>query len=458
MPSYLSINEFPGDGVTTQHEFSFAGGYIDKAHVKASIYDAAGAQTPITITELMWVGPYILNLGVSAPVGGHTRIYRDTPREEPLADFADRARLREANLDLLARQAIFVGAEAFDAGAYAEVNDLLSQAAASAAAAAASTAAAAAQVVAAAAQAAAAQDEAEAAAASAALAATFNPALYLPRTEANTAGIADGSQTLQAALNDYLPANVAWNGTLTRNARGFQPSPVGSGVLAANERGHDFWKAGPAGASISSTGGITVLSGAYIYTVPQTVIGAAGDFRISWTGTATCTLTTVGGTPVVNGDVIAVPLANLALVFTGGTVQQLRIVRGGAVGAGADVPLPLYTALASQFICAHVILPAGSVAHVWRSVADTVAFSDQVTGRLTGVITLSVLNNTGVEYRTAGGVWTATTPALAANGAAGGLYETYLYITQDSKTNTYVRKTGSIASNPPLTILASSEP
>lgn len=185
MPSYLSINEFPGDGVTTQHEFSFAGGYIDKSHVKASIYDALGAQTSIAITELMWIGPYILDLGVAAPVGGHTRIYRDTPREEPLADFADRARLREANLDLLARQAIFVGAEAFDAGAYAEVNDLLGQAAASAAAALSSASGA---VGAAGAASAHAADADAAAALAAGFAASLNPALYVPLVGATMTG------------------------------------------------------------------------------------------------------------------------------------------------------------------------------------------------------------------------------------------------------------------------------
>lgn len=141
MPSYLSINEFPGDGSTTQHNFSFAGGYIDKAHVKAVVYDAAGGATPITITSPMWVGANTLNLGVSAPVGGYTKIYRETPRDLPLVDFADRARLREANLDLLARQVIFVAAEAFDAGSYASVNDLLSAAAVSASAASAAAAA-----------------------------------------------------------------------------------------------------------------------------------------------------------------------------------------------------------------------------------------------------------------------------------------------------------------------------
>lgn len=134
-PVYLSINEFPGDGVTTQFEFNFAGGYISRDHVKAYVSDALGVITPVTITAGMWVNDYTLNLGVSAPVGGKVRIYRDTPRSEPLVNFEDGARITEANLDLLARQTVLAVAEAFDVGAYATVNDLLGAAGATLAAA-----------------------------------------------------------------------------------------------------------------------------------------------------------------------------------------------------------------------------------------------------------------------------------------------------------------------------------
>jgi hypothetical protein len=143
-PVYLSINEFPGDGVTTQYEFTFAGGYIDKSHVKAYVQDATGVITPVTVTLGMFVTDFTVDLGVSAPVGGLTRVYRETPRDVPLLNFTTGARLTADNLDLLARQTIFVAAEAFDAGAYAFVNDLLSTALTSAATALAAAAAAAA--------------------------------------------------------------------------------------------------------------------------------------------------------------------------------------------------------------------------------------------------------------------------------------------------------------------------
>lgn len=127
-PTYLSIVEIPGDGVTTQHEFNFDGGYISREHVKARITAADGAITEITVVDAMFVNDFTLNLGVAAPVGGVTRIYRETPRALPLVDFSGGARVTAANLDTMTRQAILAVAEAFDAGAYASVNDLLSAA------------------------------------------------------------------------------------------------------------------------------------------------------------------------------------------------------------------------------------------------------------------------------------------------------------------------------------------
>lgn len=152
MPTtYLSIVEFPGDGVTTQHEFNFAGGYISRTHVKAFVEDSTGARTVITVTDGMFVNDTTINLGVAAPVGGYTRIYRETPRDAPLANFADGSRFSEADLDLVARQAVFAAAEAFDAGDYAGVNDLLAQAGVAAASAASSASSASASAAAAAA-------------------------------------------------------------------------------------------------------------------------------------------------------------------------------------------------------------------------------------------------------------------------------------------------------------------
>ncbi len=126
--SYFSIVEFPGDGTTTEWDFSFAGGYIDRTHVKALSRDEFGAPTVIELVDTDFITESRLQIIPAIPVGHTLRIYRDTPKEEPLVDFTGGSNFTESNLDVLAQQTIFVAAEAFDAGAYAVANDLLGQA------------------------------------------------------------------------------------------------------------------------------------------------------------------------------------------------------------------------------------------------------------------------------------------------------------------------------------------
>ena len=116
MTTLYATYRVPGDGVTTQFEFSFSGGYMDKSHVKAYIEDAVTlARTPIEVLPTMFVGDFTLNLGVAAPVGKNMVIYRDTPKSGPLVDFTTGSRLTEANLDKVASQSVFIGAEISDA-------------------------------------------------------------------------------------------------------------------------------------------------------------------------------------------------------------------------------------------------------------------------------------------------------------------------------------------------------
>lgn len=237
MPTtYLSIVEFPGDGVTTQHEFNFAGGYISRTHVKAFVEDSTGARTVITVTDGMFVNDTTIDLGVAAPVGGYTRIYRETPRDAPLANFADGSRFSEADLDLVARQAVFAAAEAFDAGDYAGVNDLLEAAAVSAATAStaatsaggsatsAAIASSAATTAASSASASAISAAASAAAASAA-AATINPADYVSVAGAQTI---TGTKTFTGPLGTEQEGGVE----VDLYARGYGVGPVLHGYYA----------------------------------------------------------------------------------------------------------------------------------------------------------------------------------------------------------------------------------
>lgn len=112
-----SQNHWAGmDGVQTIWNFTFAGGYIFKSHVRAYYLDALGARVNVTVTDDMFIGPYQLQVVPAIPASA-TRfvIYRDTPKDVPLVDFEGGAVMSEANLDRAAKQAIFVAAESLDA-------------------------------------------------------------------------------------------------------------------------------------------------------------------------------------------------------------------------------------------------------------------------------------------------------------------------------------------------------
>lgn len=128
--TYQSIVEFPGDGITVNWDFNFAGGYISRAHVRAWVQAPDGTITDFPITDSNFVTDFRLNVAPAVPVGSVLRIYRETPRDLPLVDFEGGSNFTPANLDLLAKQAIFCAAEAFDTGAYITAVDLLGQASA----------------------------------------------------------------------------------------------------------------------------------------------------------------------------------------------------------------------------------------------------------------------------------------------------------------------------------------
>lgn len=113
--AYFATNKFVGDGTTTQFEVLFAGGYIDKSHIKAYISNVkTGIRTPVAVTSAMFVGPNTLNLGVAAPVGNVMVIYRDTPKGAALVDYVNGSRITEVNLDKSTRQGVYIGAELHD--------------------------------------------------------------------------------------------------------------------------------------------------------------------------------------------------------------------------------------------------------------------------------------------------------------------------------------------------------
>lgn len=108
-----SINTFPGDGSQTNFEISFAGGYISREHVKAYYRIGVGAIIPVAFE---WVGNNTIRVAPAIPSGSRLTVYRDTPKDAPLADFSDGAILTETSLDVNAKQAVFIAAEAQDNG------------------------------------------------------------------------------------------------------------------------------------------------------------------------------------------------------------------------------------------------------------------------------------------------------------------------------------------------------
>lgn len=111
----LSQTSYDTDGTTTIWNFSFAGGYLDRSHVRVQLMDKATlAITQVPISEANFIGDFQLLLTPPFVVGYELTIYRGTPKDLPLVDFADRAALTEGALDLNAKQAIFVAAESSD--------------------------------------------------------------------------------------------------------------------------------------------------------------------------------------------------------------------------------------------------------------------------------------------------------------------------------------------------------
>lgn len=110
------------DGTDTVWNFGFTGGYISKEHVRASIRDiVTGAVEYIPINySTAFIGPYQLSITPPVPAGKELTIYRDTPKDVPIVDFSDGARISEVSLDTNSKQAVFIASEAIDSlNAYA---------------------------------------------------------------------------------------------------------------------------------------------------------------------------------------------------------------------------------------------------------------------------------------------------------------------------------------------------
>lgn len=108
MAELNSIMPLVGDGAQTNWELNFTGGYLDRGHVFVLIGE--------TTYPAEFLGESTITITPPVPAGQKFYIVRRTPRGLPMVDFEAGARMTEENLDIVAKQALFVAAEALDRG------------------------------------------------------------------------------------------------------------------------------------------------------------------------------------------------------------------------------------------------------------------------------------------------------------------------------------------------------
>lgn len=123
---YLSLQRFPGDGVTTDFTVNFAGGtgdnqqgtqpYINIADVKAyELVPSVGTTPSQRIPrDVEILGPLSFRIAPAVPVGRILEISRETEDRHNLVDFKTLQTVSEFDLDLAVRQLLYVTQESSD--------------------------------------------------------------------------------------------------------------------------------------------------------------------------------------------------------------------------------------------------------------------------------------------------------------------------------------------------------
>lgn len=127
----LATNIFNADGVKTDWQFNFSGvqpdvlsgtvPYLYPADVKAmeQWVDEAGVPQSLDRPGTLIQPNEFRITGAPVAIGRQVKIYRSTEIRFPLVDFRDRQTVSELDLDLQARQGLFVAMEVFDAATIA---------------------------------------------------------------------------------------------------------------------------------------------------------------------------------------------------------------------------------------------------------------------------------------------------------------------------------------------------
>lgn len=125
--AYLATNYFPADGVQVAFDFAFAGvnpgvvsgtvPYLYPEDVRAAelFFDIDGNAAFLDRNVIITAPNQATIVGLPVAAGRTVKIYRKTEIRFPLVDYRDRQTVSELDLDLSARQAIFIAQETQDA-------------------------------------------------------------------------------------------------------------------------------------------------------------------------------------------------------------------------------------------------------------------------------------------------------------------------------------------------------
>lgn len=361
----LSRTTYAGDGVTSVWNFTFAGGYLDSSYVKAFTTDAFGNKTYLTIAPADLVGPYQLRVLPPVPTGHSITIYRDTPKDAPLVDFADGGAFQEVTLDTMAKQAVHIAAESSDA-----VNEAATDAQFYSALAVNSAAA-------------------------AAVSAT-NASASAASTAANTAAAEAAAGTAVAAIAG-ITASVTAAETAATTATGAATSATASAssanssklAAAASEAAADSSKVAAASSATAAAGSATAAA-ASVSSITGSVSAAAAS------ATSAASSATAAGTAKTAAEAAQAAAEAAAASISGGPVTsvngQTGVVTLTAAGIGAQ--------------------PAGSYA-TGTGTANGTNTGDETTATIKSKLGISTLSGSNTGDETATSIGTLISGAAA---------------------------------------------
>ena len=338
-----ATNRFPGDGSTTSYEFNFVGKYIARTHVKVYQEDnATKVRTSVPINDSNFLNDTTLRSLPVTPVGKTLVIYRDTPKP-PLVDFVNGSRFTEYNMDLVARQGLFVAMEASDAGCSDARQQLLAAIAVvvglvdDAKAAISDATAAAARAATRAANAATSESQAQAAKVAAEVAKVD---AQTAKTDAQTAASAASTSASNAAGSATTASNMAGvasgyattSGTNATNAATSATDAGKSATAAANSASAASTSAGNAAGSATLAGNMAGVAGFHAAKADTHATNAATS-ATNAANSATAAASSAGAAASITGS--AGPM-NCRVVVVDAAARTVRLERCGGKAITID--------------------------------------------------------------------------------------------------------------------------